>query len=315
MKNAITTIVFLLAASAALAADPTAQQTAAPAKPATAQEADPVIMSFEGQQVRKSEFEAALATLPAEYQTYASGPGRRSFAEDYLRMKILAMQAAKNGLDKDPVVQAQLKLVRENTLASAQIKRIESGIAITDAELQKEYEATKSSLERAKARHILVAFKGSPAAQEGKKELTEEEAKAKAEQLRARIVGGADFGEVAKAESDDTGSGANGGDLGEFGRGQMVPEFEKAAFETKIGEVSPVFRTQFGYHILQVQSRSTTPLAEVREQIESKLKQEKMQQALEALKTTAKATFNEEYFAVQPPAPPAPSISGDQSGS
>jgi parvulin-like peptidyl-prolyl isomerase len=99
------------------------------------------------------------------------------------------------------------------------------------------------------ARHILVG--------------TEAEAKA-ALQL---INQGIDFAEVARKYSKDTGSGANGGDLGWFGKGMMVPEFEEATFKLKIGEISEPVKSQFGYHIIQVLGRQELPLdASQREQ-------------------------------------------------
>src|SRR5947209_14412172 len=142
--------------------------------------------------------------------------------------------------------------MRENLVATAELKKIDNSITVSDAEVQKVYTDNAAQHEQVKARHILIAPKGSPAAQPGK-ELTDEQAKAKAEDLRKQIVAGANFDELAKKESDDTGSGAGGGDLGTFTRGQMVPEFEEAAFSAKVGEVTPVVKTQFGYHIIKIE--------------------------------------------------------------
>jgi parvulin-like peptidyl-prolyl isomerase len=290
VKKTLTAILVFAVAVVAIA-----QNQPAPAN-------DPIVIAAGSLTIRQSEFENAVKTLPQEYQQYATGPGKKQFAEDYLRMKMLAAEGTKNGLDKDPEVVRQMNLMRENLIANAQIKRIENEIKISDADLQKAYEANKNQYEQVKARHILVAFKGSAAAQPGKPELTEEQAKAKAEDIRKQLVAGASFEELAKKESDDTGSGARGGDLGSFGRGMMVEEFEKAAFETKPGEIAPVTRTQFGYHIIKVDEHNTTSFAEVKEQLERAERQKKMQEALDAMKTNAKATFNEAYFA--PPAPP-----------
>ncbi|MEA2463712.1 MAG: peptidyl-prolyl cis-trans isomerase [Acidobacteriota bacterium] len=305
MKKTIsTTIALTLVASVAVAQQTPAPAPAAkPAATATAQ-ADPVVIAAGSIAIRQSEFESALQTLPAEYQQYASGPGKRQFAEDYLRMKMLAAEGTKAGLDKDPDVLRQLALMRENLIAQAQLSKIETGITVSDADLQKTYDAQKGQYEQVKARHILIAFKGSPAAQEGKTELTEEQAKAKAEDIRKQLAGGASFDELAKKESDDVGSGARGGDLGQFGRGQMVPEFEKAAFDAKVGEVTPVVRTQFGYHIIKVDEHGSTPFEEVKPTLEKTEKQTRVQAALEQMKTNAKATFNDAYFGPATPAAP-----------
>ena len=301
-KNISILIALTLVASIGMA-----QQKPAPA-PAPA--ADPVVIAAGDLSVKQSEFESALKSLPAEYQQYASGPGKKQFAEDYLRMKMLASEGTKAGLDKDPNVLSQLALMKENLVAQAQLTKIEKSIVITDEELKKKYDADKASYEQVKARHILIAFKGSPAAQEGKPELTEEQAKAKAEELHKQIAGGASFDELAKKESDDVGSGTRGGDLGSFGRGQMVPEFEKAAFEAKKGEVTPVIRTQFGYHIIKVDEHDMTPFEGVKATLEKNERQARMQAKLEEMKTNAKVTFNDTYFAVAPVAaqPPAAEV-------
>lgn len=298
MKKTIYSTAVALLLAGALFAQPT--QTPAPSSTPAAT-ADPVIMKFGTTEIRQSEFESAIKTLPPEYQAYASSTGKRNFAEDYVRMKLLASEGQKNGLENDPDVQKQLKLLRENTLANAQLQRIEKGLALSEAELKAAYEEKKQTFDQAKARHILIAFKGSPALQPGKKELTEEEAKTKAEELRKKIVAGTDFAEVAKAESDDSGSGARGGDLGTFGRGQMVPEFDKAVFETKVGEVGPVIRTQYGYHIIQVQERKASGLEDVKAQLEQEIRQKKLQAALESMNKTAGVTFDEKYFAPEKP--------------
>ncbi|HYI10204.1 MAG TPA: peptidylprolyl isomerase [Thermoanaerobaculia bacterium] len=306
MKKTISTMIALmLVATFGIAQDKPA--AAAPATPAAPAEADPIVIAAGTVTIRQSEFETALQTLPAEYQQYAAGPGKKQFAEDYLRMKMLAAEGIKAGLDKDPDVVRQLGLMRENLVANAHLQKLEAGIQITDEDLQKQYEAKKNEYEQVKAKHILVAFKGSPAAQAGKPELTEEQAKAKADELRKQIVGGASFDELAKKESDDVGSGARGGELGEFGRGQMVPEFEKAAFEAKVGDVTEVVRTQFGYHIIKVDAHGSTAFAEVKPMLERAERQKRVQAKLDEMKAGAKVTFNETYFAAPAPpqAPPA----------
>lgn len=286
------------------ATPPAASQTATPATvPATG---DPIIVAAGDVTIRQSEFENAIKTLPAEYQQFATGPGKRQFAEDYLRMKMLAAQGFKDNLQNDPEVTQQLALMRENLVANAELQKIEKGITLNDADLQKAYDANKKDYEKVTARHILIAFKGSPAAQPGKKELTEAEAKAKAEEIKKKIEGGAKFEDLAKAESDDKGSGARGGELGAFGHGQMVEEFEKAAFAAKVGEIVGPVRTQYGYHIIKVDSHETTPFVQVKETLEKAERQRRLKETLDAMKKNANATFNEAYFV--PPAPAKPAM-------
>src|SRR6185312_8133895 len=149
--------------------------------------------------------------------------------------------------------------------------------------------------------------KGAPMpAVSGKPELTDEEAKAKAEEIRKRIVGGEDFAKVAEAESDDTSSGKSGGDLGEFKRGMMVPPFEKAAFALTPGEISEPVQTPFGYHIIQVESHSTKTLDEVKPEIIAQLRPQAAREAVQALTGQAKVEMNDAYFGPAPVAPGAP---------
>jgi peptidyl-prolyl cis-trans isomerase C len=309
VKKATILMILALAAPATFAQVATTPAAPAPTT-ATVPDPDPVVIAANGINVRKSEFEAALKTLPAEYQSYAQGPGKKQFADDYLRMRLLANEGMKAGLQNDPQVVNQLNLMRENLVATAQLKKIDSGITVTDAEVQKVYTENTKDYEQVKARHILIAPKGSAAAQTGKKELTDAEAKAKAEDLRKQILAGASFDELAKKESDDAGSGARGGDLGSFGRGQMVPEFDTVAFAAKVGEIPPVVKTQFGYHVLKIEAHDSTPLAQVRPTIEKTLKQTKLHAALDAIKDNAHPLYDDKYFA-PPPAPvadaPAPS--------
>lgn len=304
MKKALIGIMTLSLASSSvmLAQDKKADTKATGSNTATT--ADPVVIKFGTTEIRQSEFEAAVKSLPPEYQEMAKGPARRQFAEEYVRMKMLAVQGEKEGVLNDPVVKAQLALMRDNTIANATLTRIQQSLTVSDADVQKAYEAQKSTFERVSARHILIAPKESQAFQPGKKEYTDAQAKAHAEELRKKIAGGADFAALAKAESFDTVSGGKGGDLGAFGRGDMVPEFEQAVFTAKPGEVTPVVKTEFGYHIIQVQSRDAAPLTEVRPQLEQRLKQTLLQARLDQMKTAQAVTFDDKYFA--PPTPPTP---------
>jgi parvulin-like peptidyl-prolyl isomerase len=293
VKKASIICTFALAAATVAAAEQ--------GKPAPTAKTDPVIITANGIAIHKSEFEGAVKTLPAQSQEFAMGPGKRQFADNYLRMRLLAAQGAKDGLQNSPDVQRQLAVMRANVIATAELKKIENGIAVSSAEVKAYYEANKKNYEQVHARHILIAPKGSAAAKPGQKELTDAEAKAKAEELRAKLVAGADFAQLAKTESADVGSGANGGDLGSFGRGQMVPEFEKAAFEAKPGEITPVVKTQFGYHIIKVESHEITPLEQARPAIEKAIRPTKMQARLDAMKNSAGAKYDEAYFAGSKP--------------
>ena len=98
-----------------------------------------------------------------------------------------------------------------------------------------------------RASHILLMYEGSARSSATR---SKAEAESQINALKAEIDGGADFAQLAQASSDCP-SGRKGGDLGSFGRGQMVPEFEEAAFGMNVGDVSGIIETQFGYHIIK----------------------------------------------------------------
>jgi peptidyl-prolyl cis-trans isomerase SurA len=143
--------------------------------------------------------------------------------------------------------------VRRSELISRTVKQLrEEGKIIsanvTDAEVQEAYERNRSALPKREAsvawRQIIIAPKPTPAAKAA--------AKAKADSLLAENKPGGDFELIAKRESDDPGSKANGGDLGWNRRGRMVPEFDRWMFALAPGQLSPVIETAFGYHIIRV---------------------------------------------------------------
>jgi peptidyl-prolyl cis-trans isomerase C len=122
-----------------------------------------------------------------------------------------------------------------------------------------------------RASHILIGIPQNADA------ATKQQAKAKADALLKDLKAGKDFAATAKANSQDPGSAPNGGDLGYFEQGQMVPPFEQAAFALKPGEMSEVVETQFGYHIIKVadkQESKVVPLEEAKGQIEEYLTQQ-----------------------------------------
>ena len=146
-------------------------------------------------------------------------------------------------------------------------------VRIPEAEIRRRYDedpATYRREEQAKARHILFMTRGLAPEQE-------RIAKARADSLLAAIrKNGGDFAELAKRFSQEPGAPAGGGDLGWFGHGRMVKEFEAAAFALKPGEISPVVKTQFGYHIIKVEERKPAGMksfAEVRGEIRTQMAQ------------------------------------------
>jgi peptidyl-prolyl cis-trans isomerase D len=146
-------------------------------------------------------------------------------------------------------------------------------VRIPEAEIRRKYDqdpATYRREEEARARHILFMTRGLEPAQE-------RIAKARADSLLAAIrKNGGDFAELAKRFSQEPGAATGGGDLGWFGRGRMVKEFDAAAFALQPGEISPVVKTQFGYHIIKLEDRKTAGVksfAEARGEIRTSMAQ------------------------------------------
>lgn len=134
------------------------------------------------------------------------------------------------------------KYVIPDILEAKALQEVYSQIKITDEDALKYF----NEVSQVRARHILIKV------EENADEKTIEEKRKLAESIRQRVLNGEDFARLAKEYSEDEGSKENGGDLGFFGRGQMVKEFEDAAFSLKPGEISEVIKTKYGFHIIQV---------------------------------------------------------------
>lgn len=149
----------------------------------------------------------------------------------------------------------------------ADTAKLQSQINVSDAEVQAQYEKNKQTYEigeSVRAQHILVRVANDAPSEDV------EAAKNKARDLVAKIRAGADFGEIAKANSDDPSSAPNGGDMGFFTKGQMVPEFENAAFSQTVGQVGDPVKSQFGFHIIKILEKRPAgfrPFADVREEL------------------------------------------------
>ena len=275
----------------------------APPPPA---EPDKVVLTIGNDKITEAQFEDMINSIPAQFQAYARGAGRRAFAEQIVQVKVLSQEAEKRKVDQEPKVRDELAFQRQNLLAQAMFLLLQQNVKVDDAAVEKYYNDHKSEYEVLKGRHILIRVKSAPMqAIPGKPELTDEEALAKAQAIRKRLVDGEDFATIAKAESDDQGSGAQGGDLGEFRKGTMVPPFEAAAFAAKVNEITEPVKSPFGYHLIKIESHVTKSLAEVRPDIEKKLRPEIARASVEELRKGATVQMDEGYFGPAATALPA----------
>jgi peptidyl-prolyl cis-trans isomerase C len=197
------------------------------------------------------------------------------FMRELVLQELLAQEGKRQQIDQDPEVQIRLQTQMNNTIARAVVqKSVENDSGITDAKLKAHYDANKSNYKEGEtitASHILVK--------------TEPEAEALLEELK----GGKDFAELAKEKSTGP-SAPQGGDLGSFGRGRMVPDFEQAAFALKAGEVSQPVKTRFGWHVIKVTEHTEgkqQDFEQAKEEIRKALVTDYIQEMIQALQNKA----------------------------
>ncbi len=232
--------------------------------------------------ITEEDVKKELGTLPPHIQRIFTGPeGMEKFVDELVKKEILYQEAKKKGLEDNQDYKKKVEDFKKYTLISLLLeKEIEDKAKVTEKEVRDYYDSHKDGLatnSQIRASHILLK--------------TEEEAKKVKEQLGK----GGDFARIAKEKSLDTGSAKNGGDLGFFSRGQMVPEFERAAFSLGVGEVSGPVKTQFGYHIIKVTDKKQEPIAEfekVKDSLTQKLTAEKQKEVFDSYVNSLKKTYS-----------------------
>lgn len=270
---------------------------AAKAAPAPAAN-DPVVASAGDIKITRSEFEAFVAGLPDHLKSMGVGPAKKNLVKQMLDVYEVAHEARNLKYNEDPKVRAQLAFQAEQALASSYLNAEMQKVQGDEKNLREYYDRNVSLYKQVNARHILIRVPGSVVPlRQGQKEMTEAEALAKAEDIRKRVTAGEDFAAIAKAESDDVGSGAHGGDLGFFSTGQMVQPFEQAAFALAKDQVSEPVKTQFGYHVIQVLDNKQRTFDEVKAEIKEKSGPELRSKIMEELRRKYPVTIDEEYFA------------------
>jgi peptidyl-prolyl cis-trans isomerase C len=291
---------FLLAALLLPAVPVLAQAPAPAAAPTAAPAADPVLARVDGLEIRQSDLEAEIRRLPDELRSVPPQMLQPLLLDQIITQKALVAAARARGLDRDAEVQARIRRAEEETLQQALLMR-EVQPLLSEEALRARFDrevAGRPTEEEVRARHILLP--------------TEAEARTALAEVRRP---GADFAEVARRRSTDPG-GRNGGDLGFFKRGDMIAEFEQAAFALRPGEISqnPV-RTQFGWHVIRVEERRAVPAVsfdESREQLRQTAFEEGVNAAVERIRAGARIERLAGGEAPRPPtlldgaAPPAP---------
>lgn len=257
-----------------------------------------VVLTVGVEKMTRAQFEQLLDALSENGRKASTPAAKRQVADQVGEIMALAQEARKRKVDQSPTVREMLTIETDQVLANALAKQVAKDLTVDDAALHAYYGQHKADFEEAKASHILIRFKGSRVPlKANQKDLTEEEALAKAQDIRKRLLAGGDFAAIAKAESDDTGSGASGGSLGPAsGRGKFVPPFEQAVFTLPVGQISEPVKTPFGYHIIKVEERTTKSFEEARPDIEKKIRPQLTREAMDKVRKQAQVTLDDAYF-------------------
>ena len=260
---------------------------------------DRVVLAVGDVKITAAQFDQIVDALPEQYRSVARGSGRKQLADNIVRIEILSQEGKRRKLDETSAYRTQSTFEDANILANMAYEQIGKDAKLDEADVRKYFEAHKSEFEQVRARHILIRMQGSPSpVRPGQKDLTEAEALAKAQDLRKRIQAGEDFAQLAQKESDDTGSGANGGDLGFFHRGQMVPTFEQAAFAMQPGDLSEPVKSPFGYHVIKVEAKETKSFDEVRQELERRMRPEQAQKTVDELQKKTPPVLDPDFFGI-----------------
>ncbi|MEN0001840.1 MAG: peptidylprolyl isomerase [Pseudomonadota bacterium] len=274
---------------ATMAMPSAAQDAAAPLDP------NAIVATVAGNPITNRDLDFALADLQEQLGQVPPAQRRAAALMALIDIRLLAAEADANGIDEQPEFAQRLAFLRDRALHNAYFNE-QVVEAVSDDDVRARYDAeiaSRPAENEINARHILVE--------------TEEEARAVIEELDA----GADFATLAQERSTGP-SGPQGGDLGYFTRGRMVPEFEAAAFELTVGEYSkePV-QTSFGFHVIKVEdARPVQPPAfeQVAGQIQSRIFRERYAALLDTLRGNTDVAIDDPdlkaaYDAVNPGAP------------
>lgn len=226
-----------------------------------------ILAKVNGIAITSADIDREIAAMGPQGQQYNNPEGREALLEQLINKKLFLADAAKNLYEYDPVFKAELQKIKEDLLANFAITKSVEGVKVTDEDVKKFYDENKASLlsgEKVSASHILVD--------------SEEKAN---EILKEINEGKIEFADAAKEHSSCPSS-QQGGSLGEFGRGQMVPEFDTAVFSMQVGEIKGPVKTQFGYHLIKLDAKNEAKeiaFEEIKEQLKARVFNDKQRAA------------------------------------
>jgi peptidyl-prolyl cis-trans isomerase C len=247
---------------------------------------DPVLAKLNGKEIRESDLALAEAEVGPEVANLPPANRRRLLLEFMIEMQLFADAAEGEKLTSGPEYEKRVAYWNTRAKRDAYYEKAVKG-SISDGVLKGIYDDKVKMVpaeDEVEARHILV------------------ESEDKAKEVVEKINKGEDFAKLAEAYSQDPGSKADGGKLGYFAKGQMVKEFEDAAFALKKGEVSKPVKSKFGWHIIKLEDRRTKPLPtfeEVKDQILNGMVQQKGQQVATELRGKAAIEYVDSEIKLQ----------------
>lgn len=205
--------------------------------PASAE--DKVVATVNGQPVTESDLAIADSEIGADMGTMPETQKRMSLLEFLIDNQLFAEAADADKLGQGAEFENRLKYLKRRALRELYFEKVIKS-SVSDADARKIYDEQVAKIkpeEEVSARHILV------------------ESEEKAKELKEKIKAGGDFAALAKEHTKDTGSKEDGGNLGYFGHGQMVPQFEEVVFKLNKGDVSDPVKTQFGWHLIKIEDK------------------------------------------------------------
>ncbi len=247
---------------------------------AAAQE-DKVVATVDGDPITEADLQLALTDLGEQFSRLPADQRRAAALAALIEIRLFANKAEAAGIDKRPDFERRMELLKLRALHSAVVEE-DVAAKITDAEMRTRYDAEMAKapkVEEVHARHILVK--------------TKEEA----EKIIKELDAGGDFQKLANEHTSDPSGKTTGGDLGFFAAGQMVPEFEKAAFALPVGSYTkePV-QSQFGWHIIKVEEKRQQPpppFDQVKDQFRSVVLRDKYFALVKSLRDGAKVDISD----------------------
>jgi parvulin-like peptidyl-prolyl isomerase len=278
---------------------PAVNAPAAAAAPAPPISPDTVVAEVNGKKYTAADLDRIITMLPAQYQQMARS--RPQLLSQVFLMQHLAEDAEKAGLDQKAPFKEQLEMSRLQVLSTAELSALNNNMQLTEEEEQKYYKENPDKFKEVKVRVIYVAFNPAPgkSATGGKQLLTEAEAEAKIEDLEKQVKGGADFGKLARENSDDKTSAAKDGEFGVIKQSSSYPPPIKAAvFALKQGEVSAPIKQPSGFYLLRADEVKQGSFTDSLLQIIEVVKKEKFQEWLKGVQGQYSVKIeNQAYFA------------------